>query len=693
MIKEIIENFTCSVFESFYSVKEKINSIKKSSGIDRIFRKGSPFPDLGGSKVSNPYKQIANVFKPIKALSDSAQQIKLVTKLYSTDEVVKRPDIQYLFKRPNVLMSFKDYIQACVAFYKLYGEMIVIKEYRQIDQATKSDLPLQLWPMNPKHFYPWYEGYNDGNRKKLVGFIHNASQTRYNLSDVIWMKDFNPDSFVEGVSPTDVLKNEIDIAWDSLIFNKTFFEHGGTMSTAFIYEKPMGPEAKKRLEAELKKQYSGSSNAFKLLIMEGGNDVKNIAHSHTEMEFTEQFKLMREEMLGVFRVPKSMFSITDDLNYATSREQSRIFWEDTLLPCIQKVLEAHSYQCLNDYDKTIYLDADYSGIPAFKEAVYKRIESLDRLLNANIPLNDAVKKLDLGFPEYPWGDVPYVSFNLVPITSIGMEPENKPNEEKSLIPEDIIKKLFPEKKIDKSVRTNKWKLFDKLNTLISKRFKYALSSYFYYQTTRILKNIDENNKNFTKEDKTHYINLTMEWNEEDEILMRKVETIFRAAVMAGVNYAESFDLQASNLFDADIEMRATTASLTQRITRINDTTKDKINSIIESWIEEGKTLTEIKDLIKEQRNVMKSRAQMIAQTETTSAMNSGSMKYYELSGVEKKEWLSVQDEFVRDQHQIDGEVVKAGSKFSNGLMFPGDPSGTPDNIINCRCTLLPVIGD
>ena len=24
-------------------------------------------------------------------------------------------------------------------------------------------------------------------------------------------------------------------------------------------------------------------------------------------------------------------------------------------------------------------------------------------------------------------------------------------------------------------------------------------------------------------------------------------------------------------------------------------------------------------------------------------------------------------------------------------MFPGDPSGSPENIINCRCTVLPVV--
>lgn len=38
--------------------------------------------------------------------------------------------------------------------------------------------------------------------------------------------------------------------------------------------------------------------------------------------------------------------------------------------------------------------------------------------------------------------------------------------------------------------------------------------------------------------------------------------------------------------------------------------------------------------------------------------------------------------------KVDGEIREIDEKFSNGLMFPGDPSGGAAEVVNCRCSLL-----
>lgn len=54
-----------------------------------------------------------------------------------------------------------------------------------------------------------------------------------------------------------------------------------------------------------------------------------------------------------------------------------------------------------------------------------------------------------------------------------------------------------------------------------------------------------------------------------------------------------------------------------------------------------------------------------------------------------KMWDSVLDGKTRESHQkVDGEIRELDEKFSNGLMFPGDPSGTAAEVCNCRCALL-----
>jgi hypothetical protein len=37
---------------------------------------------------------------------------------------------------------------------------------------------------------------------------------------------------------------------------------------------------------------------------------------------------------------------------------------------------------------------------------------------------------------------------------------------------------------------------------------------------------------------------------------------------------------------------------------------------------------------------------------------------------------------------LDGAIVDQDKKFDNGLMYPGDPSGRPEEVYNCRCTLV-----
>lgn len=52
-----------------------------------------------------------------------------------------------------------------------------------------------------------------------------------------------------------------------------------------------------------------------------------------------------------------------------------------------------------------------------------------------------------------------------------------------------------------------------------------------------------------------------------------------------------------------------------------------------------------------------------------------------------KQWDSTLDGRTRDSHaRVDGEIRELDEKFSNGLMFPGDPSGSAAEVINCRCT-------
>ena len=54
-----------------------------------------------------------------------------------------------------------------------------------------------------------------------------------------------------------------------------------------------------------------------------------------------------------------------------------------------------------------------------------------------------------------------------------------------------------------------------------------------------------------------------------------------------------------------------------------------------------------------------------------------------------KQWDAALDDRTRESHQmVDGEIREIDEPFSNGLMYPGDPKGSAEEVIHCRCALL-----
>jgi uncharacterized protein with gpF-like domain len=78
-----------------------------------------------------------------------------------------------------------------------------------------------------------------------------------------------------------------------------------------------------------------------------------------------------------------------------------------------------------------------------------------------------------------------------------------------------------------------------------------------------------------------------------------------------------------------------------------------------------------------------------------SSVNAGQFEVYKGEGVTKKQFLATQDDRTRDSHAIaDGQIVGIDEPFNVGgeeLQYPGDPSGSADNLCNCRCTVLPYL--
>lgn len=121
--------------------------------------------------------------------------------------------------------------------------------------------------------------------------------------------------------------------------------------------------------------------------------------------------------------------------------------------------------------------------------------------------------------------------------------------------------------------------------------------------------------------------------------------------------------------------------------------KEKITAEVSRGISTGMTFKQVAKLLENQSRIGYNRAIRIARTEghriqTTATMDAMTVAKEKGADV-LKQWDATMDAKTRESHQaVDGEIRELDKPFSNGLMYAGDPSGRPEEVINCRCAVL-----
>ena len=138
----------------------------------------------------------------------------------------------------------------------------------------------------------------------------------------------------------------------------------------------------------------------------------------------------------------------------------------------------------------------------------------------------------------------------------------------------------------------------------------------------------------------------------------------------------------------------------QQVAQISKTTSKRITDFLDTAQAQGMKPEDIgaglRDIYQQWQTVPEgqtSRARMIAETASGQAVNWGRHEAAKQESAANgqalnKTWVTMHDERVRPSHaELDNETQSMDDPFSNGLQYPGDPTGDPDEVINCRCVL------
>ena len=184
--------------------------------------------------------------------------------------------------------------------------------------------------------------------------------------------------------------------------------------------------------------------------------------------------------------------------------------------------------------------------------------------------------------------------------------------------------------------------------------------------------------------------LPVEWNHHADALV--LGFIEKTYLDAAGRIADVLDAPDDLLIGDDLVEQYITETR-NRIRAMSDDVWIQAREQIAMGTRLGEPIHKIASRVRDVTGVSTGHSLTIARTEVHAAYEAGS--YEQAAFVDpaaKKQWLNTSDSRTRETHKAaGGQVRRIDEPFMVGgstLRFPGDPLGSPDEVINCRCTVM-----
>lgn len=162
--------------------------------------------------------------------------------------------------------------------------------------------------------------------------------------NIIQIKTMHPLDDHLGASALAAAQQAVAIHNAASEWNRALLENAARPSGALVYEQADGAgltaEQFDRLKIELEAAFSGSGNAGRPMLLDGGLRWQSMAMSPADMDFATLKSAAAREISLAFGVPPMLLGLPGDNTYSNYREANRALWRLTLLPLAEKVFSA-----------------------------------------------------------------------------------------------------------------------------------------------------------------------------------------------------------------------------------------------------------------------------------------------------------------------------------------------------------------
>lgn len=618
--------------------------------------------------------------RAISKRAEKVGEIDFFVKNKKTGDAVENHPILDLLKQPNDMFAGYQFWALYQHYFDYIGEVYIVIEMGEREIFEPKYIGGLHLPLPTKMKTHW-------NENGIAGYTYQTGTQNIPYSPTQVIRVINPDlkdprkgrSLI--TSGTQAIQTEVQIG----AYHSRVLENGGKVEGVFKFKTPRLQRAQlAQLKGDYQKEYADARKSGMPLFLGGDSDYIRTGLSPDELSFLEAKKTTLDDIVIMTGTPKSLLGSVDDVQYSNAESSHRIFLRETVNPLLRNLASALDKVLVGEGEELTYVDPTPQNV----EEQVKLIESgvKNYLMTPNEGRRLMSRLLGEELPDVPEGNQILVPFNMIPIGDASVVSKEGDSKGKKKANDDDTESVAHPLR-DPAVRKAYFNVQIKRMDAREKPFKREVKNYFKEQRDRLIDTLQPNETRVFRRKGLLDDSLNLELEAtigQEKFVPLVAELVKQAGVDALDLMGSEYDFNVSSVMTSWMKQRADVF-----VRRINDTTFNKLTEQFAESLAAGESR---KDLIKRIEQTYKdisiARAATIARTEVHNATQYGTMEGYKQAGMTIKIWASVRDHVTRDSHySLDGEERPMDKHFSNGLMWPGDPAGPAEEVVNCRCVI------
>ncbi len=321
----------------------------------------------------------AIVHRAVRMVAEAAGSLPFL--LYDGAAEVDDHPLLKLLEKPNPRQSRGDFLETLTGHLLLAGNAYV--EAVAIEGQIR-----ELFALRPDRMsvVPDASGWPAAYEYAANGRTMRFAQDGEGIPPILHIAQFHPLDDHYGFAPLEAAQTSLDLHNQASAWNKALLDNAARPSGALVYKSENGAnlseEQFERLRDEPAANFSGSGNAGRPLLLEGGLSWQSMSLSPKDMDFLELKHGAAREIALAFGVPPMLLGIPGDNTYSNYREANLAFWRQTVLPLAGRVASALGGWLGPAWGEGFRLGFDPDAVEApslEREALWRRVNEADFL--------------------------------------------------------------------------------------------------------------------------------------------------------------------------------------------------------------------------------------------------------------------------------------------------------------------------